>query len=99
MVKKSKWQTIDIEVEMEIGPDDIEVIFTDPDDCTQKQYMRQLNDVAIFLKGTPDSMIKTFTKAQVDVICAALWDISDRFVQTQIDAEKEKDDRPLAKDS
>ena len=69
------------DIEITIGCEDIQVIFENPDDDSLKAWLVQLNDVAIFLKGTPKSTLEKLSPNQARVIHSALIDICDRIQQ------------------
>ncbi len=83
-MKFTKWVTCDHQIEIHIKPEDINVIFDEPQDGSLKHWLTQLNDVAIFLRGTPTSVIAKLNKAQADTIAEALWEISDRITREHI---------------
>lgn len=67
------------DIEVTIGVEDIEVIFDNPDEDTLKAWLIQLNDVAIFLKGTPEITLNQLSQVQADMIIKALTEICDRI--------------------
>lgn len=69
------------DIEVTIGPEDIQVIFDDPDDDTLKAWLIQLNDVAIFLKGTPNIILNQLSENQANMITTALTEICDRIMR------------------
>lgn len=66
----------EIEVEIDLTVDDIEVIYLgmEPDDLDT--YLKQLNDVAIFLRGTPVKVQNQLSVAQAQAIAGALADLA-----------------------
>jgi hypothetical protein len=63
----TKWVDCSQQMEIDIGPQDISVIFTDnPDDV--KEWVRQVNDIATFMIGTPTKTLEKLTKKQVEMI-------------------------------
>jgi cytidylate kinase len=67
------------DIEVTIKPEDIEVIFDNLDDGTLTTWLIQLNDVAIFLKGTPNIILNSLSEKQANVIIEALMEICERI--------------------
>lgn len=80
-MKIKRWVTCDHQVEINIAPEDIEVIFMSMFDNVLKTWLIQLNNVVIFLKGTPDATIKQLNSNQLGIITEALRDLANRFEQ------------------
>ena len=77
------------DIEVTIGVEDVQVIFDHPDDGSLKAWLIQLNDVAIFLKGTPESLLQKLSPNQARVIHSALNDICERILsQCPLDPQK-----------
>lgn len=71
-----------IEVEFEIGAEDITIIFDEPHDNNLDHWLRQMNDIAVFLKGTSPSIIGQLNQAQGELIAGALRELADRIGET-----------------
>lgn len=67
------------DIEVTIGVDDVQVIFDNLDDGTLTAWLIQLNDVAIFLKGTPNIILNSLSEKQANVIIEALTVICERI--------------------
>ncbi len=81
---KTQWITTEHEIRMNINKEDINVIFSDPDEGTLKSWLMQMNDIAIFLKGTPDSMLCKLTRKQKATIANTLTDIAKRLIKEEV---------------
>ena len=78
-MKIIKWVTSDHEIEIYLKPKDIEVISQEPQDGSLKHWLIQMDDIAIFLKGTSQSMIDRMGAKQVEVVAEALREIAYRL--------------------
>ena len=67
----NKVVTCENEVEIHISPDDIELIYERENRETLDSWLRQMNDIAVFLKGSPAWLIDELSNNQAITIAEA----------------------------
>jgi len=78
-MKITKWIDYSQEVEIEIGAEDISVIFSDDPDI--KEWLYQINSIASFLTGTPTNVLEQLTPKQAQIIGQYFKDQGERIEQ------------------
>ncbi len=76
-MKISKVITVETEVEIHVGSDDISLILDESKDINI--VMRELNEIARFMNGIPDSIIKQLNSEQRKIVCKFFKAIIKRF--------------------
>jgi len=76
-MKIKKDITVDTEVEFHIGVEDIALILEESNDVNF--VLKELNDIAQFVKGVPDSIIEQFSPEQRKAVCNFFKEKSKRF--------------------
>lgn len=80
-MKITKNITKEFDVTVELTSHDIEVIYLEAQPLDLGVYLKQLNDVAIFLNGTSSLIISQLSRAQAETIAVALAGLADRMIR------------------
>jgi len=83
-MKVTKIVTCEHEVEFNISTDDIEVIYDNQPESI-RAWLKQMNDIAIFLKGSPQEFIDKLSYTQAMTISEGLIGLARKLIDTKHD--------------